>query len=213
MCQMLDKVYVATCDEEICRTVKEFGGEVIMTAKTHERASDRIAEAALNLDSDIIVMVQGDEPMITAQMIVESVNPLLQDESVKCVNLVRRIESEDDYLNCNTIKVVMNLNHEALYFSRSPIPLFDFNSGENLPIFKQVCVIPFRRDFLQEFTGLSPTPLEKAESIDMLRLIEHGKKVHLIETLANTHAVDTPEDLRLVEKLMQNDELIQKYNE
>lgn len=213
MCEILDAVYVATCDEEIRKTVESFDGEVVMTANTHERASDRIAEAAQSLDSDIFVMVQGDEPMITPQMIVESVAPMLENESVKCVNLVRRIESEEEYLNRNTIKVVMNLKNEALYFSRSPIPSLDFNATENLPVFKQVCVIPFRRDFLQTFANLAPTPLERAESIDMLRLLEHGESVHLVETFADTHAVDTPEDLRLVENLMKNDLLYQLLHE
>src|SRR5437588_11930833 len=105
----------------------------------------------------------------------------------------------------------MTKKGNALYFSRSPIPAGNFDGGDRPPLFKQVCVIPFRRDFLREFAQLSPTPLERAESIDMLRVLEHGGRVRLIETQVDTHAVDTLEDLRLVETLMNDDPLIQRY--
>ncbi len=203
MCTQLNAVYVATCDEEIRKVVEALGGRVIMTSPTHDRATDRVAEAAEQIDAGIVVMIQGDEPMITPAMIAAAVTPLLADRSVECVNLVHRITKRHDYLDPNTIKVVMDVNHDALYFSRAPIPALQFTENNQLPMFKQVCVIPFRREFLSEFTRLPPTPLEQAESIDMLRLIEHGRRVRLVETTVETHAVDTPEDLRLVEMLME----------
>ena len=203
MCTQLNAVYVATCDEEIRKVVEELGGRVIMTSPTHERASDRVAEAAEQVEADIVVMVQGDEPMITPAMITAAVTPLLADRSIDCVNLVHRITNRHDYVDPNTIKVVMDVNHDALYFSRAPIPALEFTKTGQLPVFKQICVIPFRLEYLREFTHLPPTPLERAESIDMLRLIEHGRRVHLVETTVATHAVDTPEDLRLVETLME----------
>lgn len=135
--------------------------------------------------------------MITPSMIAASLTPLLEDRSVECVNLVRRITNRHDYLDPNTIKVVMNVNHDALYFSRAPVP-----SNPALA-FKQVCVIPFRAEFLREFARLPPTPLEQAESIDMLRILEHGRRVRLVETTEETHAVDTLEHLQLVETLME----------
>jgi 3-deoxy-manno-octulosonate cytidylyltransferase (CMP-KDO synthetase) len=139
--------------------------------------------------------------MITGEMITVAVAPMLNDPSIPCVNLVRRIERQADREDPNTIKVVMNTHGDALYFSRSPIPC---RSVEGNPVaLKQVCVIPFRRDFLREFSQLAPTPLEKAESIDMLRALEHGRRVHLVETEIDTHAVDTVDDLRLVETLME----------
>ena len=213
MCDLLDAVYVATCDEEIRKVVEEIGGSVLMTSIIHERASDRVAEAAFHLDADIVVMIQGDEPMITPDMISSAVAPILRDRSVSCVNLVRRIFSHEEFIDPNTIKVVMNVNGDALYFSRASIPAIDFASGKDGHpcVFKQVCVIPFRRDCLRKFANLPPTPLERAESIDMLRLIEHGCYVRLVETEVDTHAVDTPEDLRLVESLMKNDPLIPRY--
>ena len=203
MCTPLSDVFVATCDEEIKNVVERLGGRVIMTSPTHERASDRVAEAAEQVNADIVVMIQGDEPMITPAMIAAAVTPLLSDQLVECVNLVRRITNVKDYLDPNTIKVVMNVNGDALYFSRAPIPSIEFTEANHLPVFKQVCVIPFRAEFLRKFALLPPTELERAESIDMLRILEHGRRVRLVETTVETHAVDTPEDLRLVETLME----------
>jgi len=211
MCEQLDAVYVATCDEEIREVVEGFGGGVIMTSPRHERAGDRVAEAAEHLEGEIIVMIQGDEPMITPDMIEAAVAPMLHDSSVECLNLARRIVNRDDYLDRNTIKVVTNIHGDALYFSRSPIPLIEFDSVEYRPVLKQVCVIPFRQRSLREFTRLAPTPLERAESIDMLRIVEHGGRVRIVEIEVDTHAVDTPDDLRLVESLMKNDRLILRY--
>jgi 3-deoxy-manno-octulosonate cytidylyltransferase (CMP-KDO synthetase) len=214
LCDLLDEVYVATCDDEIQSVVEGFGGKVLMTSSAHERASDRVAEAAERIGADIVVMIQGDEPMITPDMIVAAVTPILQDRDVMCVNLACRIESQEEYVDSNTIKVVMNLHGDSLYFSRAPIPTVDFSrvSDKGPPsVFKQVCVIPFRHDFLREFARLPPTPLEQAESIDMLRLLEHGRRVRLVEIAEVTHAVDTPEDLRLVEALMKDDPLVSLY--
>jgi 3-deoxy-manno-octulosonate cytidylyltransferase (CMP-KDO synthetase) len=211
MCEQLDAVYVATCDEEILNAVVPFSDRIIMTSAVHERASDRVAEAAEKLEADIIVMIQGDEPMITPEMISLAIRPMVEDSSVECVNLVRRIESLQEYVNPHIIKVVSNVHDDAIYFSRSPIPALDFARVKRPPVFKQVCVIPFRRDFLRNFASLPPTPLEQAESIDMLRVIEYGGRIRLIETETDTHAVDTPDDLRLVEKLMKDDLLISMY--
>jgi 3-deoxy-manno-octulosonate cytidylyltransferase (CMP-KDO synthetase) len=212
MCVLLDAVYVATCDEEIRRVAEGFGAPVLMTSSAHERASDRVAEAAASLDAEIVVMIQGDEPMITPEMISSAVAPMIEDPSVNCVNLARRIANWAEYIDRNTIKVVMDVRGNALYFSRSPIPTLDFASVEGGAAFKQVCVIPFRREFLQEFARLPQTPLERAESIDMLRVIENGRRVRMAPTDTDTHAVDTVGDLRLVESIMKGDPLILRYD-
>ena len=212
LCKNLAAVYVATCDAEIRAVTEKFGGKVIMTSPQHERASDRVAEAA-GLSAEIVVMIQGDEPMITPEMIEAAVAPLISDDSINCVNLVKRIASRENFLSRNTIKVVMNNSSDAVYFSRSPIPAVEFSTAQNTPFYKQICVIPFRREFLIKFAALAPTPLEQAESIDMLRAVEHGERIHLVETEIETHAVDTPEDLRLVENLMKYDRLIPLYGE
>lgn len=213
MCKALDAVYVATCDEEIKAACEGFNRNVLMTSAAHERASDRVAEAAEQIQAEIIVMIQGDEPMISPEMIEAALTPMVSDETVSCVNLISRISNQADYVDPNTIKVVMNIHGDAIFFSRAPTQWNDVQWAKRPPIFKQVCVIPFRRDFLRDFTRLPQGPLERTESIDMLRAIEHGRRVRLVETDVQTHAVDTPADLRLVETLMANDPLILRYGD
>lgn len=211
MSSVLDAVYVATCDREIFEAVEEFGGQATMTADSHQRASDRVAEAAQHIETDIIVMVQGDEPMIRPEMIDLALGPMLADPDVVCVNLVRRIETVEEFSDRNTIKVVMDRNGDALYFSREPIPTSSLGGFEGTPIYKQVCIIPFQRDFLLAYADLEPTPLEKTESIDMLRALEHGYRVRLVESPYTTVAVDTPSHLARVETMLQRDPLVALY--
>lgn len=211
LCQALSDVFVATCDKEIFESVEAFGGKAIMTSPSHERASDRVAEAAADLDYDVIVMVQGDEPMTYPEMIEESLAPFLSgEEEVACVNLTARIKSQKEFEDPNTIKVVMDVDGFALYMSREPIPTLHLQDFDQVPAFKQVCIIPFTAAALQEFIQLNPTPLEVAESIDMMRFIEHGHKVKMVETAFSTHAVDNPADLKLVEELLIKDPLTEK---
>ena len=197
---------VATCDQDIFDYIEAIGGTAVMTADTHDRASDRCAEALLKLESatgtryDIVVMVQGDEPMTHPDMISEAVQPMLNDPDIQVVNLLGQINDQSEFEDRNCIKVVCDLNLNALYFSRESIP----SRGRDPSIFlgKQVCIIPFRRDYLLEYTQLAPTPLETAESIDMLRVLEHGAKVRMVPTRHSSFAVDTPSDLIRVEKMM-----------
>ncbi len=207
----LDATYIATCDEEIREVAESFGAPVIMTSDTHERASDRVAEAVTQLDADLIVMVQGDEPMTHPDMIDTAVAPFRNDPQLGCVNLVRKIDHEADYLDPNTIKVVMNQQGEALYMSRRPIPTLAKTGFTDTAAYKQVCIIPFRRTTLYEYTHLPPTPLEQLESVDMLRLLEHGFTVKMVHTEFNTQAVDTTADLARVAKLMETDPLLSRY--
>ena len=211
LCRTLSGVVVATCDAEIRDHVELFGGTVVMTSPRHDRASERAAEAAEHLEADVIVMVQGDEPMIVPEMISDALAPMHTDPDVQCVNLVKRIKDEREYQDINAVKVVMGLNGDALYFSRAPIPFSLSASFAHLTVFKQVCVIPFTREFLRMYAALPPTPLEQAESIDMLRILEHGHRVRLVETRVSTHAVDTPADVILVDRLMKNDPLLSRY--
>jgi 3-deoxy-manno-octulosonate cytidylyltransferase (CMP-KDO synthetase) len=213
MADGLDGVYIATCDDQICRAAEAFGGKAIMTADTHERASDRTAEAAESLDADIIVMVQGDEPLVHPDMVTLAVAPLVENSEILCSNLAAKIRSQQEFEDPNTVKVVMDKNWYALCFSREPIPTIRGAKGfySDIPLYKQVCIIPFRRDFLFKYTQLPPTPLELAEAIDMMRILEHGYRVKIVESFQETHAVDTPEDLLLVEQMMQNDPLLPQY--
>ena len=211
MCERLDGVYVATCDKEIYDAVEAHGGQAVMTSTAHQRASDRMAEVAESMEADIFVLVQGDEPMTVPEMIDRAVAPMLKDPEIQCVNLSKRIDSLKSWQDPNTIKVVTDLNGDALYFSRQPIPTDRILGRERIPIFKQVCIIPFRRDMLLTYASLEPTPLEESESIDMMRFLEHGYKVRMVETEFDTHAVDTPEDLERVQKMMRGDHLTHLY--
>lgn len=203
---VVDLVAVATCDHEIAHYVESIGGTAVMTGSHHERASDRCAEALELLESerdcryDIVVMVQGDEPMMHPDMIGEAVQPMLEDPNILVVNLLGRIKDDVEFEDRNCIKVVCDLNGNALYFSREPIPTR--SKVDDVPMGKQVCIIPFRRDFLLEYTDLAPTPLEVAESVDMMRVLEHGLSVRMVPTMHDSQAVDTLEDLRKVEALL-----------
>lgn len=203
---MLTMTAVATCDKEIVDYVESIGGVAVMTSSSHERASDRCAEALLALEKlhnvkfDIVVMVQGDEPMTHPDMIAEAVQPMIDDPQLQIVNLIGRIKSIEEFEDRNCIKVVCDLSSNALYFSREPIPTRC--KVKDIPMGKQVCIIPFRRDFLLEYTRLAPTPLEIAESVDMMRVLEHGMKVRMALTRHDTQAVDTLEDLQRVARIM-----------
>ncbi|MGH7467771.1 MAG: 3-deoxy-manno-octulosonate cytidylyltransferase [Longimicrobiales bacterium] len=211
-CSLLSEVIVATCDQEIVDVVEAFGGQATMTSALHERASDRVAEAvAARSGADIVVMVQGDEPMIRPEMISAAVQPLLDEPQVVCVNLVSMLHTLDEIRDPNTIKVVMDRNGDALFFSRQPIPSLRGQSFVPGLWHKQVCVIPFRRETLEQFAALPPAPLEMAESIDMLRLLEHGIAVRMVPTDVETHAVDTPHDLETVASMMALDPFTENY--
>ena len=209
----VSEVIVATCDEEIKAAVERFGGRAVMTASTHERASDRVAEAVRNESADIVVMVQGDEPMTRPEMITDAVAPMLADPTIDCVNLVAPIPTEAEVLDRNTIKVVLDRLGNALFFSREAIPTMRYQAFAPGTHHKQVCVIPFRRAALERFAALTPTPLEIAESIDMLRFLEHGYAVRMVPTMVQSHAVDTPQDLQMVESLLAADPYTATYME
>jgi len=217
ICKKLDKLYVATCDKEIADYITSIGGEVIMTANTHERASERTAEALLKIEKkadkkfDIVVMIQGDEPMVFPQMIEESIDPLLRDNAAQVVNLVKDLRSKQDKDDPNQVKVVFDKDNYALYFSREPIPS-QKKINKDVIMYRQVPIISFKRDFLLIFNKLKPTPLEIIESVDMLRIIEHGYEVKVALTEFEIYSVDTPRDLIRVQRLMKKDKLYKVLN-
>jgi 3-deoxy-manno-octulosonate cytidylyltransferase (CMP-KDO synthetase) len=216
LCKLLDDVWVATCDKEIYEYFESIGGKAVMTADTHERASDRCAEAMLKIERqigsriDIMAMIQGDEPMVYPEMIAEALQPMLDDQGIRITNLMGEITSQAEFEDPNQVKVVVDLSENALYYSREPIPSRKKYSGR-IPMFKQVPIIPFQRDFLIKYNTMKQTPLEIIESVDMMRIVENGLKIRMIKTKYATHAVDTLEDLHHVEELMGNDRLVKSY--
>lgn len=210
MSEAVDETYVATPDEEIREETQRFGGEAIMTG-SHTRATDRVAEAAEHLDADVVIVMQGDEPLIYPDMIDDAVEPFETDAEVECVNLAKPIETEEALRDRNNVKVVVDGDWNALYFSREPIPNLHAATFEEATAYKQVCVIPFRREALSEFAQMEETPLEQVESIDMLRRLENGRDVRLVETHRTNYSVDTPEDHELVNEIMADDRLFAEY--
>jgi len=216
MCKDLFATYVATCDQEIYDYMKSINGDVVMTSPSHEMASDRAAEAMVKIEKeintkvDVVVMVQGDEPMLTPAMISESMKPFVQDTSVNVVNLMANINTIKEFEDPNEVKVVIDSFSNALYFSREAIPSKKKFSSE-VPMLKQVCVIPFRREYLLKFNAMARTNLEVIESIDMMRLLENGEKVRMVMTDAISYSVDTPEDLLKTQNAMENDPLMILY--
>jgi len=206
----LSAVSVATCDDEIAKVVEDFGGEAIMTDACHERCTDRVAEAMEDRDADIIVIIQGDEPMVRPEMIEQAVQPMLEEPALDCVNLMAAIGDPRDFHDPNEVKVVCDTRGYALYFSREPIPS-EKKYGKPVTVYRQVCIMPFRREFLFTYTKLPPTPLEIIESVDMLRVLEHGYRIRMVLTDYETCSVDTPGDLEYVEQAMKNDPLVGRY--
>ena len=158
-----------------------------------------------------MVLVQGDEPLVHPKMIEESIAPMLIDSTIPVTNLVADIKTIEEFENKNEIKVVLDKYNNALYFSREAIPTRKKGILE-VPMKKQVCIIPFTRDFLLEYNEMKVTPLEVIESIDMMRILENGRKVKMVDTKFVTKAVDTQDDLKSVIEMMKEDKLYNTYS-
>ncbi len=202
-----DMTFVATCDEEICRYMEAIKGASIMTSKSHQRATERTAEAlgiieASHGNVDLVVMVQGDEPLIAPTVIRETIDHF-QDETVSVVNVMSPILVDDAFLNKNNVKVVVDKNNDALYFSRESIP--SPWKGFNQSRFMQTGVIAFRSEVLKQFLALSESKLEMSESVDMNRLLENGIKIRMVATKTPTLGVDTKKELEAAAVLMRDD--------
>ena len=208
-CDSVDDVYVATCDEEIRQAVESYGGKAIMTSPTHERCTDRVEEASTTLDADIVVNVQGDEPLLLPEVVEDAVKPLVERDDVLCTCIVYPITDLSELPDVNVVKVVLDQSNWIMYFSRSPIPHFKTNG--NYPLYKQSGVMAFQKEFLHQYSRLTPTPLEKAESVDMLRVLEHGYKLLGVVNPNVSIGVDVPDDVPKVEELINNDEIQKDY--
>ena len=202
--QLISRVIVATDDRRIADAISIIGGEAVMTSTDHETGTDRLAEVAARLDADIIVNVQGDEPLIDPAMIDLAIQPFLEESTLQMGTAKTRIKCLHDFLSPNVVKVVTDSRGDALYFSRSPLPFFrdkwkdlkdeSFNSGRLL-CYKHVGMYVYRREFLLKFAAMPPTFLEISEKLEQLRAIENGVKIRVVETEFESIGVDTPDDL------------------
>ena len=209
--KLIDEVIVATDDQRILEAVQKFGGRVVLTSPDHLTGTDRVAEVAQKLRSEIIVNVQGDEPLIKGPTIDKAIGPLFKDDSLPMSTLMTRIEEVKDWLNPHIVKVVIDQKGFALYFSRSPIPFprelhierigsNPFGTKRPLPkrIFKHIGVYVYRRGFLLRFSKMKPTPLEKLEKLEQLRALENGYRIKITAVDYEPISVDTPEDIQNV---------------
>lgn len=214
--RLVDRVIVATDDERILHAVTGFGGEAIMTSKDHATGTDRIAEVARGLDCGLVVNVQGDEPLIHPGMIDAAVAPLAQDPSIVMGTVCRRIEDRAEAFDPNVVKVVMDRQGFALYFSRAPIPWDrDTWAGKDrlselsltVPLYKHVGLYVYRRDFLLSYAKLPQTPLENIEKLEQLRVLEQGHRIRVVETEHESFGVDIPGDLsKILQRLDESGE-------
>jgi len=202
----LDEVYVATDSFEIKEVVEKYGGKVIMTSSKHETGTDRIAEAALKLDAEIIVNIQGDEALVDPKYIDRVTNELIENPDINVgilVNSFSKKESPSD------IKVVLNKNNDVMYLSRSDIP-----SGSRLnnpPMLKAYHIVPFRKKFLLEYAQMDRGSLEKIEFNEYVRILENGERIRAVYVESDAVSVDTPEDLQYVREVMPNDLWFHQY--
>jgi 3-deoxy-manno-octulosonate cytidylyltransferase (CMP-KDO synthetase) len=213
-CQFSESItdlFVAACDDEVRQAILSFGGKVLMTPKEISRPGLRVAEACKQLsldDDDIVVVVQGDEPLVHPAMIDLAVAPMLSDPSIQVVTLVADA-NEREWLDTNEVKVVTDENSDILFMSRSPIPS---NTRDRIgPRLKQVAIMPFRKKFLLDFEEMSSTPLEIAESVELLRAVEHRVKVRAVKSPYNTISVDTDPDRQEAEEAMKLDGIYLQY--
>lgn len=203
--KFLNRVIVATDNKIVFDKVAEFGGEAIMTALSHQSGTDRVSEVASKISSDIVVNIQGDEPTITPQLIDEAIKPILENDETYFSTLKTRINSIEDLLNPNIVKVVTDRNNFAIYFSRSPIPFYF--SKEIMftkeKYFKHIGIYVYKREFLLKFVSLEATDLEKRERLEQLRALEYGYKIKVVETNGDTISIDVKEDLERAKQFLE----------
>jgi 3-deoxy-manno-octulosonate cytidylyltransferase (CMP-KDO synthetase) len=198
----VDAVIVATDDPRIADAVTRFGGEVRMTSADHLTGTDRLAEVAAGLDCDLIVNVQGDEPLIEPDTIDAAIEPFRDDTDLLMSTVSTRILDNDAIADPNVVKVVSDMRGFALYFSRSPLP---YPRGPRAASYKHLGLYVYRREFLQRIAALAPTTLERCESLEQLRVLENGFAIRVVETRHDSIGVDTPEDLERVRRLLTAD--------
>lgn len=195
-------VIVATDDLRVAEAVRRFGGQVRLTRDTHPSGTDRLAEVAVTLDCDVIVNVQGDEPLIDPRAIADAVGPFHGDPALPMTTLYRRIDRLEDFDDPNVVKLVLDRAGYVLYFSRAPIPHQRDPQRGWPPLYKHIGLYAYRRSTLLVLASLEPTPLERTESLEQLRALEHGIRIKAVETAYDSIAVDTPDDLARVRRLL-----------
>lgn len=202
---LFDEVYVVTDSDLIYNTIVDYGGKAIMSKKEHESGSDRIAEAVADMDVDVIVNVQGDEPFSQKEGLQKLLNIFKNDtnKEVDLGSLMIEIENEEEILNPNVVKVVVTPKHRALYFSRSPIP-YRRDLNIEIPVYRHIGIYGFRKQALLDFASWEMKPLEAVEKIECLRFLEYGKTIELAINRELSVGIDSPEDLEQARALFKS---------
>ncbi len=222
--KILDDLIIAADDERIIDVVKKFGGKAIFTAKEHRSGTDRLTEIANPLEVKVVVNIQADEPMIDPSMVDGVVRTLLDDEELVMATVAKKITAESELTDPNVVKVIVDKNGFAIYFSRAPIPYVresePTSSGHSLMFgvgslfhspkykisdatYKHIGMYAYTKDFLFTFTNMPTSSLEKIEKLEQLRVLENGYKIKILETTHDSIGVDTPEDLERVKKILE----------
>lgn len=206
-CKVLTDVVVATDSEEIASLIQGIGGKTVMTDPNLATGSDRVAAVTEQYpEIDVVINLQGDEPFIKPHMLEQLVAPYLSGEAPDMTTLANPLDMKNEYHEAGAVKVITDLKGNAIYFSRSPIPYYRTN--EHAPVFHHIGLYAFRRDFLMIYKNLPQTPLEKTESLEQLRVLEHGYKIRVCLTENRTLEINTPEEYELAQKFSLEDELI-----
>ena len=205
--KLVDEVIVATDDERILQAVEKNSGRAMMTRADHKTGTDRLAEVAEKFsDVEVVVNVQGDEPLIEAELIDELISEFVKDENLQMATVATELFGEDEMENPNNVKVVIDKKNNALYFSRSLVP-YPRNVGK-AKVYKHIGIYAYRRIFLLNYSKMEPTELEQSESLEQLRALENGFKIRVIKSNCKFIGVDTEEDLRLVNEIYKTQKLI-----
>lgn len=206
----IDRVVVATCDREILDAVAAHGGEAVMTRDDHERCTTRVAEAVDGIEADIVVLVQGDEPLVLPELLDEVAAPLATDAGLAATNLLTPLADDAERASPDIVKAAVGVGGDVLFFSRGALPFF--RERTRVPVFRQTGIMAFSRKGLLDYVDLPETPLERAESVDMLRLIEHGLRIRGVVADCATQGVDRPGDVGLVETMLAEDPVQRAVN-
>ena len=206
--KLLDEVIVATDDKRIIEEVDRFKGKAVMTSVNHPNGTSRIAEAVKDIDADLVINIQGDEPLIRYEMIDELIKVLIKDKGKVMATLCYKLNDKNKYQDENVVKVVCDIHRNALYFSRSLIPFP--RKKENYKIYEHIGIYGYRKSFLQEFVKLDNTPLSIIESLEQLKVLEYGYKLYVAETKYDYNAlsIDTQEDLEEARKIIERNKEI-----
>lgn len=199
--RLLDKLIIACDDEKILEAVKEFGAEAVLTSSDHTSGTDRIAETVIDIDTDIVINIQADEPLIHSTIIDSLAQQMLDNKEISMATVKKKIDDKEEIHNPSIVKVICDKDGFAIYFSRLAIPYLR-DQGAICTYYKHLGIYAYRKDFLYTFKNLPPSYLEEAEKLEQLRAVEAGAKIKVIETIFDSWGVDTEEDFEKVEKIL-----------